>query len=315
MRRLSSLTRVSPDIGSALTSLRETVLRSIDQSGTTAVVRPTLVDGVTVMYARATTALTPTVYEPVVCLILQGAKELRLAGRTIGCGPGESVIVSHTVPLASRVTMASADEPYVAVVVRLDLGVLRGLADDVDETDAEGHRAQPASALVVQRADLPLIDALTRLSALSEAPRAEARVMAPLVLREIHYRLLSAEHGGTLRALLSRGSHASRIAQAIATIRQTYREPLTIAGLARDAHMSPSSFHQHFRSVTATTPLRYQKELRLLEARRLLVEESRSVTEAAIEVGYRSPTQFSREYARAFGTTPSEDRTRARAAA
>jgi len=149
------------------------------------------------------------------------------------------------------------------------------------------------------------VETLRRLVALIDTP-ADAKVLAPLVLRELHYRLLQAGHGTMLRQLLRRDSHASRIAKAIAKIRDDLAEPLSVPELARVATMSASTFHQHFKEVTATTPLQYQKSLRLLEARRRIRDEGRSVTEAAFEVGYNSSTQFSREYARTFGVAPRE---------
>jgi AraC-like DNA-binding protein len=265
---------------------------------------PTGVDGLTVMQARHPTTLTPTVYTPVVCLILQGAKEIALGPHVIECGPGASVIVSHTLPIESRITRATYDTPYVAMVLQLEIGVLRSLVNDIDGELSD----EPASiAIEVDQAEPQLIDAMGRLFALAD-DRAGARVLAPLIRREIHYRLVTAEHGSRLRALLDRSSHDSRILRAIDRIRSGYADSLSVVELAGIAAMSPSSFHEHFKAVTATTPLQYQKELRLLEARRLLVDEQRSVTEAAFDVGYHSPTQFSREYSRKFGVPPREDR-------
>ena len=137
---------------------------------------------------------------------------------------------------------------------------------------------------------------------------AEAKVLGPLILKEMHFRLLTAPHGGMLRNLIQRNSHASRITRAIAYIRQDFANPLAVADLADDAGMSASSFHQHFKSITAMTPLQYQKDLRLMEARRLLMSGQFSVSTTAYEVGYESPTQFSREYSRKFGVSPRRDR-------
>ncbi len=148
---------------------------------------------------------------------------------------------------------------------------------------------------------------MRRLVALTDKP-ADADALAPLVLRELHYRLLQADHRTMLRRLLRRDSNASRIARAIARIRADLTAPLSVPELAQVATMSTSTFHHHFKDVTATTPLQYQKSLRLLEARRRIRDEGRTVTEAAFGVGYQSSTQFSREYARTFGVAPREDR-------
>jgi transcriptional regulator GlxA family with amidase domain len=141
------------------------------------------------------------------------------------------------------------------------------------------------------------------------SPSDDVQVIVALIKREIHYRLLQTGHGSSLRHLLNRENHASHIARAIATIRDDIAQPLTVADLARTADMSVSSFHEHFKVVTATTPLQFQKDLRLLSAHRLLIEHGRSVTEVAIDVGYQSPNQFSREYARRFGLAPRDDKT------
>ena len=249
------------------------------------------------------TKLEASLYRPVVCLILQGRKETILGSRTVSFGPGESLIVSHDLPVLSQVTQASPEAPYLAMILRLDLGILHSLYDQVAVPDLETERAQ---SLDCHGTDADLIDVLGRYLALARKP-IEAKVMAPLILREIHFRLLMAPHGGMLRKLLWRGSQASNIARAIAHIRQDFNTPLSVPELAKSIGMSTSSFHKHFKSITAITPLQYQKDLRLIEARRLLSVEGRSVTNAAFEVGYESPTQFSREYARKFGASPRND--------
>lgn len=166
--------------------------------------------------------------------------------------------------------------------------------------------AGDARALEVHRADSQLLDAMGRYLALAES-ELDARVLGPLLVKEIHYRLLVAPFGQMLRRLLRRDSHASSIARAIATLRRDFRSPMVVEELARAVGMSVSSFHKHFKEVTASSPLQYQKGLRLLEARRLLIAGTASVTTAAFEVGYESPTQFSREYARKFGRPPSKE--------
>jgi len=293
------------------TSLSQQIRRYTERRGEIGVYCPTGLEGLVVMQARTKTPLSGTLYEPVVCLILQGAKEIRLGSRTIQCMPGASVIVSHTLPIQSRVTSATASEPYIAMILRLDLKTLRGLIDDVDEAVESGGDGPESIAAAV--ADPLLLDAMDRLFSLTDDP-AGKRVLAPLIEREIHYRLLTAGHGAMLRRLLVRNSHASRIAKAIAHIRDSFTEPLSIPELSSLANMSPSSFHQHFKAVTATSPIQYQKNLRLLEARRLLVDDRRPVTEAAFTVGYQSPAQFSREYSRMFGIPPREDKATASAA-
>jgi AraC-like DNA-binding protein len=264
----------------------------------------TCIPSLTLVTSERATLIEPTCYEPVICLILQGSKEVEFGSHRFRASCGQSIIVSHDLPIRSRIVDASPAQPYSAVVVRLDVGTLRSLADEVKGAppDNPDH-----VALEVRTADPQVVDVLHRLVALAGTP-ADADVLAPLVLTELHYRLLQADHGSMLRRLLSRDSHASRIEGAIARIRADLSEPVSIPQLAHVATMSPSTFHQHFKEVTGTTPLQYQKSLRLLEARRLLRGEGRSVTEAAFDVGYRSSTQFSREYLRTFGVSPQHDR-------
>ncbi|WP_052161719.1 AraC family transcriptional regulator [Hoeflea sp. BAL378] len=244
-----------------------------------------------------------TIYSPVVCLNLQGRKEVGIGDQSVEFGDGQSLIVSHELPVMARVTEASPERPYLALIVSLDMAIVQSLWDEVGPAAPAPPQAR---SLSVGPGDERLVETLGRYFALTADP-VEARVMAPLILREIHFRLLMADHGGMLRQHLHRDSHSSRIARAIGLIRTGYRAPLAVAALAEAASMSPSSFHEHFRQVTGTTPLQYQKDLRLTEARRLLAAEALSVSSAAFEVGYESPSQFSREYARKFGAPPRND--------
>ena len=259
--------------------------------------------GLTILRSRKPTALEAVLYNPLFCLILQGRKETHLGMRRVSFTAGESLIVSHQLPVISRVTEATEITPYVALVLEIDMGIVRSLYDEVSEVEIEEEHAR---ALNVGKTDGALLDAMGRLVNLIDRPF-EATVLLPLVLREIHFRLLLAPHGGMLRQLLQLGSQADRIAKVIARIKQSYATSLTVAELASVAGLSPSSFHEHFKALTATTPLQYQKELRLLEARRLLMNGTHSVSSAAFEVGYESPTQFSREYSRKFGNSPRKD--------
>ncbi|MEM9515713.1 MAG: AraC family transcriptional regulator [Actinomycetota bacterium] len=270
---------------------------------------PTGVDGFGVVRSTARSILRATLYHPVICLILQGAKELELGAQRVECAAGQSIVVSHELPLRSRITDASPEVPYLALILELDVGLLRRLVDDIDGLDVREPADPDPTALRVGGAAPALIDAFGRLLSMVDSP-VEASALGPLVVHEIHFRLLAADHGAALRRLLNRDSHASRIAKAIDQIRGDLAEPLAIGDLARAVGMSQSSFHEHFKAVTSTTPLQYQKDLRLLEARQLLGLGDRTVTEVALAVGYQSPTQFSREYSRKFGITPSEDRDR-----
>lgn len=255
-------------------------------------------DGLLLLGHASPSSFEASVYEPVLCLILQGRKQVSLGEQTLSFGPGECLLVSHDLPVRSRITKA----PYLAVVLEVNVATIRKLYDEVAASGLDGEGARAAET---HRADPGLLDALCRYLELADVP-ADAKVLGPLISKELHYRLLVAPFGGMLRSLIRHDSHASAIARAIGHIRADLRAPIVIPALARRVGMSASSFHQHFKAITSTTPLQYQKELRLLEARRLLRAGGASVTTVAYDVGYESPSQFSREYARKFGGPPSQ---------
>jgi AraC-like DNA-binding protein len=258
------------------------------------------VPNLTLLRHLVPTTAEATIYRPIVCLILQGKKETTFGGESARVGAGQALLVSHDLPIVARVLRA----PYAALVFELDLGTLRSLYEEVGDVVVGSTDGR---ALEVRDADAPWVDALDRYLALHDAPM-DLRVLGATLRREIHYRLLLAPFGAMLRSLLRHDSHASAIARAIATLRRDLRAPMVVAKLAREVGMSVSSFHKHFRELTSSSPLQYQKDLRLLEARRRLRLGTDSVTTVAYEVGYESPNQFSREYARRFGCTPSQER-------
>lgn len=286
-----------------LTELARKVCRYIDKSAEATPLVATALPELTLLKYDHPQTLDCTLYNPAVCLILQGRKETILGDRTVSFGAGQSVIVSHDLPVVSRVTEASTAAPYATMVIALNLGIARSLYDDVSAAsfqDGDGMSVDSGDA------DKALVDAMVRYFELLERPL-EAKVLGPLILKEVHFRALMAPHGRMFRNLLRRDSHASRIAQTIDHIRQNFRSAIAVSDLAKVAGMSVSSFHEHFKQITTTTPLQYQKDLRLMEARRLLSEGDHSVSRTAFEVGYESPTQFSREYARRFGASPRAD--------
>ena len=264
---------------------------------------PTTVPCLSVLCDYAPTRIEAMVYDPVVCLVLQGRKETHMGDRCVRFGEGDSLIVSHSLPVMAAVTEASRDRPYVAMVLMLDIALARNLYDEVGI--ATPDRIQ-AHSLEAAASDPKLIDAMARLFEVSREPL-EAQALAPLIVREIHFRLLQSDHGGMLRQLLWRDSAASKVAKAIARIRVEFTRPIPVSEMAQTAGMSVSAFHEHFKALTAKSPLQYQKDLRLMEARRMLSTGEHSVSNTAFEVGYESPTQFSREYSRKFGVSPRQD--------
>ena len=245
-------------------------------------------------------------YEPVICLILQGSKVTSIGSQSVELSPGDALLVSHDLPVISRITTASAAEPYLALILSLDLALVRSLYDQLADAPMPAAPDALARSLSAAPADPAWLEPLIRYAGLAGNPL-DARVLGPSILREIHYRLLLSPIGGMLRSLLLSDSHASRISRAIGRLRAEFRSVLSVSDLARTAGMSVSSFHEHFRMVTGTTPLQYQKDLRLIEARGMLVGKGHAVSEAAYAVGYESPTHFSRDYSRKFGMPPSRE--------
>jgi AraC-like DNA-binding protein len=258
--------------------------------------------GLSVFCRQAPSAIEASIYEPALCLILRGSKVVSIGDQSVELRPGDALVISHDLPVVSRITQASAQVPYLAVVLFLDLQLMHGLCDQV-----AGAPVSDASvrSLAIGSPEAAWVAPLLRYVELS-ASQLDAQVLGPSTLREIHYRLLLSPTGGMLRNLLAVDGHASRIARAIGLLRSEYRTPLKVSDLAKAAGMSASSFHEHFKEVTGTTPLQYQKDLRLIEAQTLLKALSHSVSEAAYAVGYESPNQFSRDYSKKFGVPPSK---------
>jgi AraC-like DNA-binding protein len=232
------------------------------------------------------------------CVVLRGRKETTFGEDTLDVRSGDCLLVSHDLPVVSRIVEA----PYLALLFNVNLDTLRSLYDEL----GAALPASEARALEVHEAPASLLDAFGRYLAVADSP-ADARVLGPMLVRELHYRMLTAPFGGMLRSLIRYDSTASAVANAIAQIRSRFRESLVVADLARDVGMSVSTFHRQFKAVTSVSPLQYQKDLRLLEALRVLRTGTVSVSVAAYDVGYESPNQFSREYVRKFGRPPKSD--------
>ena len=280
--------------------LAEHIARHVPRTGTvdTAIARLSL------FRADAPTDPLPAVYEASICLIAQGSKRVSLADRSLTYDAEHYLLVSLDLPLVGHVTRASPEAPYLCAKIDINQAAL---ADLIME---EGERAPKANqpALAVYRSDDDLVDAVCRLVRLLDHPEG-IPALAPLIEREILYRLLTGPHGPTLRSMAVADSHLSQVSRAINTIRTAFDRRLRIEEIAA-AGMSPSSLHAHFKAVTQMTPLEYQKQLRLQEARRLMLSGGVNAGSAGFAVGYNSPSQFSREYSRLFGAPPNRDITR-----
>ena len=254
---------------------------------------------------HATSPHEAMVYRPLLCLVLCGAKEVGASAKTISVRSGQSLIVSHTLPVVSRVTEASVDQPYLAIVFPLDLDVLRSLTPKVSPS-SEALLTDPFSIYRCDT-DAGLEDALYRYYIQCETD-AERELLAPITSQEIHSRLLIGEHAAFLQRLLWHESKANRIHLATRDIQANLAKPIVIGDLAERIGMSNSAFFEQFKAVTGTSPLQYQKDLRLLKARDDLRASDVKVSQIAFAVGYESSAQFSREYSRKFGKSPRQDR-------
>lgn len=247
------------------------------------------------------------VYEPMVNLILAGSKTMTVGARTLHYDPATYFVMSVDLPAVGAVHPAADGTPYLAVSLTLDPAIVGALLADLPDPAARVEEgAETEAAFSVARTTPELLDAWVRMLGLMARP-ADIPALAPAYEREILYRVLQGPHGRMLRDIATPDSALARIDAAIRLIRRDFDRPLRIETLAAEAAMSASAFHRRFKAVTALSPLQYQKRIRLLQARTLLVTGARSVTAAAMEVGYESSTQFSREYARAFGLPPARD--------
>jgi AraC-like DNA-binding protein len=266
-------------------------------------------------YTTAVPALTlhrrsaPT--EPLHCIyslglgvIAQGSKQVLLGDEVIDYDPGQSMLTTIDLPVVSHVTQASVRKPFLGLLLTLDARQIVQLASELDLAQPSKERAfRPVS---IERPDRALLDALVRLVELLDEPALIPR-LAPLIQQEITIRLLTGPYGPQLRQLVAIGSPCQQIAKAVTWLKLNFTRALHVDELAARTHMSPSTFRQHFRAITGMSPLQFQKQLRLQEARRLMLSEGLDATSAGYRVGYGNPSHFTREYKRLFGDPPMRD--------
>lgn len=284
--------------------LRDAILAYTDTHPGADGLWPTDVPNLHLIRGDRETALQHAFYDRALIVVVQGAKEVVLGDASFAYSAGQYLVMSVGLPLLASITEASDERPYLALALTIDFRILGELVDALDRLP--DPVVPPRLGLFVGTIDGRQSAALARLGALLESPEA-LRVLYASVAREIFYWTLAGRDGAEIRRLAAPDRHTQRIGDAIAVLRADLSASVSIDSLAARAHMSPSSFHHHFKLVTSMSPLQYQKQLRLLEARRLMLAHGADATRAAFEVGYESASQFSREYARMFGAPPRRD--------
>lgn len=264
-------------------------------------VAATPIPGVTVFRADHPGELQHAILRPLVALVVQGSKRVMMGKQSFDFGAGDSMVIAADVPTVSQITRADALTPYYSLAFELVPAVIEALALEMGIT-----QGRPGMPIRIDRTENELVDSAARLLSLLDRPAA-LPILQPQLIREMHYWLLAGRHGPTVLNVGFGDGHVQRVARAVAVIRSDYTRPLRAERLAEAAGMSTSSFHQHFRSVTSLSPLQFQKQLRLIEARRMMLSDGATASHAAYTVGYQSVPQFTREYARLFGAPPARD--------
>lgn len=270
---------------------------------------PTQIPALTLYRRSIVSEPMPCIYSLGLGLAIQGGKRVTLGNEIFDYGPNQSLITSIDLPVTAHVTKASHTEPYLGLRLDLDARVITQLAADTEFT--RPLKEATARAMSVVDLDNGLLDALCRLLGLLDEPNLITQ-LAPLIQQEIAVRLLNGQHGATLRHLVTIGSPCQQIAKVITWLKLNFTEDVPVDELALKAHMSASTFRQYFRTVTGMSPLQYIKNLRLQEARQLMMTQGIDASSAALRVGYESASQFSREYTRLFGAPPLRDMKRLR---
>tara|TARA_R110002124_G_scaffold114535_12_gene269263 strand:+ start:2595 stop:3620 length:1026 start_codon:yes stop_codon:yes gene_type:complete len=285
-------------------SLLTAVSAYIEEQGGGEGLFPTPIESFNII--RSFQAMMPmrALYRPSLCVVVQGAKEIHFGEDRLDYGAMECLVVSVELPASGRIVSASPTEPYIGVTLDFDVATMREVLEQLDEPPMPVANSGPC--VFVGDVDEALADCMLRLIRMLATPKA-IPILYPSVMREVYYWLLSGPHGGEICKLALPESNIERVVRAVSKLHLNFAQTLRIEKLAEVARMSPSSFHQHFKALTSMTPLQFQKQLRLLEARRLMVSEAVNVAEAAYKVGYESASQFSREYSRTFGIAPKQD--------
>jgi AraC-like DNA-binding protein len=250
-----------------------------------------------------------SMYQPAFCVVAQGRKQALLGEEVFRYDPGHYLIYTVDLPLTFQVEEASKERPYLGFRLNLDSSLVASVMMESGFEPKKGHMSM--KAMDVSPMDANLVDAVVRLVRLLDTP-VEGKVLAPLIIREIVFRLLVDGQGARLSHLLALGADTHRISKAIGFLRENFDQPVRMDDIAQELGMSVSGFHHHFKSVTSMSPLQFQKQIRLQEARRLMLSEDLDAASAGFRVGYEDPAYFSREYKKLFGAPPQRDITKLR---
>ncbi len=267
-------------------------------------VHTTALEALKIVRRDRTTEALPTVYSPCVCFVLQGEKNVWSGKKVFRYNSSTYLVSCLDIPATSQVAVATPQHPFVCLMLELQPSLVYEILQET--SPVRPQRVEPEGGLFVEKVTPELAGAFARLVRTLESPK-DLKVLAPAIIREIHYRLMDSRFGARVQLLGVVGSKTQRIGKVVEQLKRDFASPLKVTDLARLAHMSPSAFHQHFREVTNMSPLQYQKQIRLQEARRLLFTATTDAADVAYKVGYESPSQFSREYRRLFGQPPMRD--------
>lgn len=285
---------------SKYSAVRDIILRNIPDVGN----YPTAIKGVRIVRRNNPTEFMRCFYNPTCILVLQGLKHMLYGNENIVYTKGQYVVSCTDIPVSSRVAEASEDKPFVVLILELDSNIISNLILETKLPQAVDNKEK---ALAIADTDAELLVSFYRLAQLIEKPESEQKIMSPIIIKEIYYRLLTGPLGNQLRLINTKGTRSNQIAQAISLIKERYSEKLNMDEVAKAVNMAPASFYRNFKKVTQVSPLQYQKQLRLNEAQRLMLSGEHNAESASYIVGYESPTQFSREYKKMFGNPPKTD--------
>ncbi|WP_276819201.1 AraC family transcriptional regulator [Mailhella massiliensis] len=285
-------------------ALKEKALRHMPEVG----VKETAVPGLSISRRLAHDILENSLYKPCIGVMLQGRKKSIIGMEEYIYGEGQCLVVGVDVPSSFYVMDGTEDAPFLCLSLAVDSFLLTRLAAEVPPSP-ESPCASSMRGVSVENVDVAVLDAFSRLMDLLDRPE-HISMLAPMIIKEIYYRMLLGPQGDFLRRFHTLGSQSTQIAQAVTWLRDNYRSPLQVEELARRVNMATSTFHRHFKEVTSLSPLQFHKRLRLFEAQRLMLAERVDAASAGLAVGYESPTQFNREYKRLFGEPPHRNITR-----